>query len=85
MNLKKYIQNNKIVGLSPMDGYTDEPMRLLQTKISKPDVIFTEFVSAEGLAHGAIKLLDQLIYTDIERPVIAQLFGKIQKAFIRQP
>ena len=38
-----------------MDGVTDEPFRLVQCKIAKPDLIFTEFVSAEGIAHGAQK------------------------------
>lgn len=83
MNFKKYIQTNKIVGLAPMDGFTDEPMRLLQTKIAKPDVMFTEFVSAEGLTHSAIKLLDVLKYKQEERPIIAQLFGKDPESFYK--
>lgn len=75
--------NNKfpIVGLSPMDGVTDEPFRLTQCHVSKPDVIFTEFVSAEGLAHDAIKLYDHLLYLPEERPIIAQLFGKDPDSF----
>jgi len=83
MNFKKYIQENKIIGLAPMDGFTDEPMRLLQTKIAKPDVVFTEFVSAEGLAHSAIKLFDVLRYRQEERPIIAQLFGKDPESFYK--
>ncbi|MBU4397530.1 hypothetical protein KKC08_05180, partial [Patescibacteria group bacterium] len=62
---RKYIKNNKMVGLAPMDGVTDEPMRLLQAKIAKPDVIFTEFVSAEGLSRGGIKLYQKLLYSPI--------------------
>ena len=72
---------NPIIGLSPMDGITDEAFRLIQTKIAKPDLIFTEFVSAEGIAHGAVKLFDQLLYSDIERTIIAQLFGKDPQSF----
>ncbi|MFA4827051.1 MAG: tRNA-dihydrouridine synthase family protein [Candidatus Shapirobacteria bacterium] len=70
-----------LIGLSPMDGITDEPFRLVQTRIAKPDLIFTEFVSAEGIAHGGLKLFDNLLYSPKERPIIAQLFGKDPDSF----
>jgi len=72
-----------VIGLSPMDGITDEPFRLLQTKISKPDLIFTEFVSAEGLSRGGVKLYDVLLYSSEERPIIGQLFGKDPESFYK--
>ena len=42
-----------------------------------PDVMFTEFVSADGLCHpvGREKLLIDLSYTEAERPIVAQLFS----------
>ena len=83
MNFKSYIKNNKIVGLSPMDGVTDEAMRLLQAKVAKADVVFTEFVSAEGLSNGGIKLFQKLLYSPNERPIIAQLFGKNPDSFYK--
>jgi len=64
-----------------MDGVTDEPFRLVQCQIAKPDLIFTEFVSAEGIAHGAKKLFNTLKYSEIERPIIGQLFGKDPESF----
>lgn len=70
-----------IVGLSPMDGITDEAFRLTQCHISQPDLIFTEFVSAEGLSHNAVKLFDQLLFSPLERPIIGQLFGKDPDSF----
>lgn len=70
-----------LIGLSPMDGITDEAFRLTQCHISQPDIIFTEFVSAEGLAHQAVKLFDQLLYSPLERPIIGQLFGKNPDSF----
>jgi tRNA-dihydrouridine synthase len=70
-----------IIGLSPMDGITDEAFRLTQCEITKPDLIFTEFVSAEGLAHSVVKLFDHLLFKPIERPLIAQLFGKDPSSF----
>ena len=81
MDLKTFIHSQKIVGLSPMDGITDEAFRLTQCQIAKPDLIFTEFVSAEGLAHSAVKLFDTLLYSSIERPIIGQLFGKDPDSF----
>ena len=70
-----------IVGLSPMDGVTDAAMRKIVSKYGDPSVIFTEFVSAEGIKAGAVKLLSELIYSEEERPVVAQLFGTDTEAF----
>lgn len=81
MDVKKILKKGGIVGLSPMDGITDEAFRLTQCHVSKPDLLFTEFVSAEGLAHNAIKLFDQLLFSEEERPIIGQLFGKDPEAF----
>jgi len=81
MNVKQLLEKGGIIGLSPMDGITDEPFRLTQCHIAKPDLIFTEFVSAEGLSHGAVKLFDQLLYSPEERPIVGQLFGKDPESF----
>lgn len=83
MSFKDFIHSQNIIGLSPMDGYTDEPFRLVVTKISKPDVIFTEFVSAEGLSRGGVKLYDTLLYSPTEHPIVGQLFGKDPESFYK--
>jgi len=70
-----------IIGLSPMDGVTDAPMRFITAKYGQPDVIFTEFVSADGIKHGAKRLLRDFKFDEIERPVVAQLFGGDPEAF----
>lgn len=46
-------------------------------RTSLPLVLFTEFVSADGLAseEGRLKLLRELYYTEAERPIVAQIFG----------
>lgn len=75
--------NKPIMGLSPMDGVTDAAFRFITAKYGKPAVTITEFTSAEGLAAGAIKLLDDFIYSDIERPVVAQVFGSDPRAFFK--
>ncbi len=82
-SLKDSLNSHKPICLSPMDGITDEPFRLVQAKISKPDITFTEFVSAEGISHGGVKLYDQLLFSQIERPIVGQLFGKDPDSFYK--
>ena len=58
-----------IIGLSPMDGVTDCAFRQTQCYVAKPDLIFTEFVSAEGISRGGVKLYDPLtLNTAVVRP-----------------
>jgi tRNA-dihydrouridine synthase B len=83
VDFRDIIKNDQIIGQSPMDGYTDEAFRLVQTAIAKPDVIFTEFVSAEGLSRGGVKLYDTLLYSDTEHPIVGQLFGKDPESFYK--
>lgn len=61
--------------LAPMANVTDSVFRSIITKYGKPDVIWTEFVSADGLiSPGRKNLLHDLVYSEIERPIVAQLF-----------
>lgn len=64
--------------LAPMADVTDAAFRRIIAKYGKPDVTWTEFVSADGLAlapeEGRAKLLKDLIYTEEERPIVAQFF-----------
>jgi len=78
-----FLNKLPIITLSPMDGITDEAFRLLQTQIAKPDLIFTEFVSAEGISHGGVKLYDTLLFSKEEHPIIGQLFGKDPDSFYK--
>ncbi|MBI2634111.1 tRNA-dihydrouridine synthase [Candidatus Peregrinibacteria bacterium] len=64
-----------IIGLSPMDGVTDAAYRYMVCKYSRPDVVITEFTNVEGLARGAVEMLKAFIYDEIERPIVAQIFG----------
>lgn len=59
-----------------MADVTDAPFRELISRIAKPDVIWTEFTSADGLVSGGKEaLLYNLKYSPLERPIVAQLFG----------
>ena len=89
MNNRGFWKNleRPIVGLSPMDGVTDAPMRYIAKKYGKPDVVYTEFVSAEGLwrikKRGEMdhKIWQELRYSEEERPVVAQIFGSDPESF----
>ena len=70
-----------IIGLAPMDGITDEPMRFVQAKYGRPAVIFTEFINVEHVSHKPEKLMERFIYSEIERPIVAQLSGHTPKLF----
>lgn len=70
-----------IIGLSPMDGVTDQPFRNMAKKIGNPDIVMTEFTSAEGVSHNALRLLEDFFYDETQRPAIAQIFGKEPRAF----
>lgn len=70
-----------IVGLAPMDGVTDQPFRQIVNRFSSPDVTITEFTNVEGLCHGAKQLLQNLIYDQTQRPIVAQIYGKTPRFF----
>lgn len=72
---------NPIIGLAPMDGVTDYPFRAITKKYGHPSVMFTEFTSVEGLGHGARKLLDDFHYDELQRPIVAQIYGTTPKFF----
>ncbi len=61
-----------------MADVTDAAFRRVIAEHGKPPVMWTEFVSADGLARapeeGKKKLLKDLMYTEAERPIVAQFF-----------
>lgn len=75
--------------LAPMADVTDVSFRRMIAKYSAhtradgtvggPDVMWTEFVSADGLVRatedGKKKLMADLLYAEEERPIVAQLFS----------
>jgi nifR3 family TIM-barrel protein len=61
--------------LAPMADVTDAAFRRIIATYGKPDVVWTEFVSADGLlSKGREVLLRDLMFTEAERPIVAQLF-----------
>jgi len=67
--------NKPFFVLAPMADVTDAPFRRIIAKYGKPDVMWTEFVSADGLfLGGKDALVKDLDFTEVERPIVAQFF-----------
>lgn len=75
---EKLLLGETLTVVAPMADVTDIAFRTMIARYSKPygpDVMWTEFVSADGLnSPGREVLKRDLEFTDIERPIVAQLF-----------
>ena len=60
--------------LAPMEDVSDPPFRAL-CKEKGADVVYTEFISSEGLIRNAVKSTMKLDIYEKERPVGIQIFG----------
>lgn len=60
--------------LAPMEDVSDPPFRKICKKFGV-DLMFTEFISSEGLIRDAEKSIKKLDIFDSERPIGIQIFG----------
>lgn len=60
--------------LAPMEDVSDPPFRLV-CKQNGADLMYTEFISSEGLIRDAAKSVMKLDIFEYERPIGIQLFG----------
>lgn len=60
--------------LAPMEDVSDPPFRAV-CKENGADVMYTEFISSEGLIRDAAKSVQKLDIYDYERPIGIQIFG----------
>lgn len=65
--------------LAPMEDVSDPPFRAV-CKAEGADLMYTEFISSEGLIRDAIKSRKKLDIFDDERPVGIQIFGGDEEA-----
>ncbi len=64
-----------------MDGVTDPCFRRMMAIHGRPDLMMTEFLSVDGICHGARNALLGLAFHASESPVIAQLYGPRPEPF----
>lgn len=60
--------------LAPMEDVSDPPFRAV-CKLNGADMMYTEFISSEGLIRDAIKSRQKLDIYEAERPIGIQIFG----------
>ncbi|MFC2682496.1 MAG: tRNA dihydrouridine synthase DusB [Capnocytophaga leadbetteri] len=65
--------------LAPMEDVSDPPFRRL-CKLHGADMLYSEFISSEGLIRDAIKSRQKLDIFDYERPIGIQIFGGDEEA-----
>jgi len=65
--------------LAPMEDVSDPPFRAV-CKDNGADLMYTEFISSEGLIRDAIKSRQKLDIYDYERPIGIQIFGGDEEA-----
>ena len=65
--------------LAPMEDVSDPPFRRL-CKMHGADLMYSEFISSEGLIRDAMKSMKKLDIFDYERPVGIQIFGGDEEA-----
>jgi nifR3 family TIM-barrel protein len=62
--------------LAPMEDVSDPPFRLV-CKQNGADLMYTEFISSEGLIRAAAKSRQKLDIFEYERPIGIQIFGSL--------
>lgn len=68
--------------LAPMEDVSDPPFRYV-CKQQGADLMYTEFISSEGLIRNATKSLQKLDIFDYERPIGIQMFGGEEEAMVQ--
>lgn len=73
---------DKPIFLAPMEDITDSSFRKICKNIGGVDVMFTEFVSADGILHNGKKSLNKLNIFDYEKPIGIQIYGHTAESMI---
>ncbi len=68
--------------LAPMEDVTDPPFRYV-CKMFGADMMYTEFISSEGLIRDAAKSVKKLDFEEFERPIGIQIFGHDIESMIK--
>ncbi|MFM7722030.1 MAG: tRNA dihydrouridine synthase DusB [Bacteroidota bacterium] len=68
--------------LAPMEDVSDPPFRLV-CKEQGVDLMYTEFISSEGLIRDAVKSKKKLDIFEYERPIGVQIFGSEIESMVR--
>lgn len=75
VKIDKILLGNFPLLLAPMEDVTDSVFRSI-CKEQGADVLFSEFISADGLVHDAYKSMYKINFKESERPYGVQIFGQ---------
>ncbi len=68
------IHFNKPLLLAPMEDITNSAFRLICKELGA-DIVYTEFVNADGLTRNSKKTREKMNFDEIERPIGIQIYG----------
>ncbi len=68
--------------LAPMEDVSDPPFRALCKKHGA-DMMYTEFISSEGLIRDAVKSVQKIDIFEYERPIGVQIFGSDEESMVQ--
>lgn len=74
MEIGKYKFDMPLI-LAPMEDISDVSFRRICKELGA-DIVFTEFINAEGLTRGSKKTYQKMCFEEDERPVIVQIYGE---------
>ena len=76
---KKLFNINQAIALAPMEKVTDISFRLLCKKFGA-DIVYTEFINAEGLIRNSLKAKKKMTFFPDERPIGIQIYGALDSS-----
>jgi tRNA-dihydrouridine synthase B len=79
MQIGNLILPDRSVVLAPMEDVSDSPFRQM-CKRQGADVVYTEFISSEGLIRDVDKSFEKMRFEEMERPFGIQIFGGREEA-----
>jgi tRNA-dihydrouridine synthase B len=65
------------IALAPMESVTDTSFRIICKRLGA-DIVYTEFVNAEGLVRLSEKTKHKMYFTESERPIGIQIYGGLE-------
>jgi nifR3 family TIM-barrel protein len=72
---------DRFLALAPMEDMTDPSFRFI-CKMYGADILYTEFISSDGLIRSGAKSLQKLQITDHERPIGIQIYGHLTDSMV---
>lgn len=70
------------IALAPMESVTDLSFRLICKKLGA-DIVYSEFVSSEGLVRNFQKASKKIQFLEDERPIGIQIYGGVENSMIK--